>query len=216
LGFDPDSQFKARLQRQAGATNETELHFILMALIQSGDLAVDLDLNDLGQTEWDVTGLQIRLTPQGWAVVQDELHGVRGTCFVAMSFEPQLVPLYERAIEPAVVTDCKLRVVRLDRVEHNDNINDRIMADIRQSEVLVADFTNHKGGVYFEAGFALGLERTVVFTCREDQFSAGAGVHFDTRPYNHLLWSPDSLDEFRTKLSARLQNTVHSLKDASR
>lgn len=86
------------------------------------------------------------------------------------------------------------------------------MADLRRSEVIVADFTHHKGGVYFEAGFALGLDRTVVFTCRRDEFREGAGVHFDTRPYNHLLWSFDALDEFKANLIGRLRNTVPSLK----
>ena len=74
------------------------------------------------------------------------------------------------------------------------------MADIRKAEVIVADFTHHKGGVYFEAGFGLGLDRTVVFTCREDDFRSGAGVHFDTRPYNHILWSTDDLGGFRENL----------------
>ena len=34
---------------------------------------------------------------------------------------------------------------------------DRIIAQIRASKFVVADFTRNRGGVYYEAGFALGL-----------------------------------------------------------
>ncbi len=34
---------------------------------------------------------------------------------------------------------------------------------------MIADFTGHRGGVYFEAGFAHGLGIPVIWTCREDQ-----------------------------------------------
>jgi hypothetical protein len=81
------------------------------------------------------------------------------------------------------------------------------MADIRRSEVVVADFTQHKAGVYFEAGFAMGLGQSVVFTCRREDYE---DAHFDTRPHNHILWLDEKLGEFLEALAARLQNTVHS------
>jgi nucleoside 2-deoxyribosyltransferase len=152
----------------------------------------------------------VTVTPHGWANLQDPAGGVRGTCLVAMSFEPELTPFFENVLSPAI-TAAGLRDLRVDREHHNDNINERMMADIRRSEALVADFTFHRAGVYFEAGFALGLDRTVVFCCRKDQFSK---AHFDTRPYNHLLWTEDSLDDFRKDLVARLRNTVPSLKSS--
>jgi hypothetical protein len=48
-----------------------------------------------------------------------------------------------------------------------------------------------RGGVYFEAGFAQGLGIPVIWTCRSDQISH---VHFDTRQFNHILWTtPEDL-----------------------
>jgi nucleoside 2-deoxyribosyltransferase len=67
------------------------------------------------------------------------------------------------AILPAVATDCGFDVIRLDRVEHSENINDRILTDIRRAQFIVADFTFHPPGVYFEAGFALGLGKLVIW-----------------------------------------------------
>jgi nucleoside 2-deoxyribosyltransferase len=91
----------------------------------------------------------------------------------------------------------------VDRVEHNDNINDRIISEIRACQFLVADFTLHRNGVYFEAGFAMGLGRPVVWTCRRDQMRE---AHFDTRPYNHIIW--DTPAELREKLTNRIKATV--------
>ena len=36
--------------------------------------------------------------------------------------------------------------------EHINRIGDEIISQIRRSKFLIADFTGHRGGVYFEAG----------------------------------------------------------------
>jgi nucleoside 2-deoxyribosyltransferase len=69
------------------------------------------------------------------------------------------------------------------------------LAQIRISRFVVADFTcepdKDRGGVYFEAGFALGLGLPVIWTARR-----GTTLHFDTRQYNHILWDdPAELKE---------------------
>ncbi|MFZ4580841.1 MAG: hypothetical protein ACOYOB_20860, partial [Myxococcota bacterium] len=58
-------------------------------------------------------------------------------------------------------------------------------------------------GVYYEAGFAQGLGKPVIWTVREDCLR---DVHFDTRQFNHICWT-DPLD-LRHKLMLRIQNTV--------
>lgn len=119
--------------------------------------------------------------------------------FVAMSFKPELNPAYDDGIKPAVVNDCRLSCYRIDREEHTEKICDRILADIRRSHIVVADFTNNAAGVYFEAGFALALGKHVIWSVREDQIGQ---VHFDTRQYNHIVWK-DPID-LRTRLSDRI------------
>lgn len=75
---------------------------------------------------------------------------------------------------------------RVDSDEHVDRIDDRIIADIRKSRFVVADFTQHKAGVYFEAGFAMGLGLPVIWTCRKEDM---AELHFDIRQYNCIDWN---------------------------
>ena len=94
--------------------------------------------------------------------------GVPGTCFVAMSFDRSLDPAFDLGIRPAVEDDCGMKVVRVDRVEHNGVVTDLILGSLRAAQLTVADVTLQRSGVYFEAGFALGLPRTVIWTCRDD------------------------------------------------
>jgi nucleoside 2-deoxyribosyltransferase len=96
---------------------------------------------------------------------------------------------YNDGIELAI-RDSGYRALRIDKKEHNNKIDDEIIAEIRRSKFLVADFTCEKekvrGGVYFEAGFAMGLRIPVIWTVAKESL---ADVHFDTRQYNHIVWT---------------------------
>jgi hypothetical protein len=62
-----------------------------------------------------------------------------------------------------------------------------------------------RSGVFFEAGFGMGLGIPVVWTCRKD-FTDELGNHFDTRQYNHLIWT-DAAD-LKAKLRFRIEAAV--------
>ena len=73
------------------------------------------------------------------------------------------------------------RPLRLDNEDYVGGITDEIMAQIKRSRFVVADYTAQRKSVYFEAGFALGLGLTVIPTCRADEvpmcLSTEAGPH---------------------------------------
>ena len=95
---------------------------------------------------------------------------------------------------------------------HSDKLDDRVMADIRQSRIVVADFTCDvanvrckrtglaNGNVHYEAGFAHGLGRPVIYTCRD---TCKDYLRFDTRQINHIFWR-DAADLAR-QLQERLE-----------
>ncbi|MGI6198583.1 MAG: hypothetical protein ACOYIS_05620 [Candidatus Cloacimonadaceae bacterium] len=123
--------------------------------------------------------------------------------FVAMKFGDEVLDeAYRKAIVPAV-KNCGYNALRVDKVPHNDKICDRIISEIKQSAFVIADFTGHRGGVYFEAGYALGLGIPVVFTCSKKSFKK---THFDTRQYNHIIWESD--EELRVALEDRINATI--------
>ena len=126
-------------------------------------------------------------------------------CFVAMWFDDSMNQAYEEGIKKAV-EECGYKPLRIDQKQHLNKIDDEIIAEIRRSRFVVADFTHDaekgvRGGVYFEAGFAYGLGLPVLYTCREDLKEK---LHFDTRQYPHILWKTpkDLYAELRDKIGA--------------
>ena len=125
--------------------------------------------------------------------------------FVAMWFDKKSKEMdlaYEKGFQVGVES-AGYKPVRVDQVEHADRIDDVIIAHIRTALFVVADFTGHRGGVYFEAGFALGLGRQVIWTCREDHMK---GLHFDIRQYNTIDWK--NPEDLATRLQNRIEATV--------
>ncbi len=115
-------------------------------------------------------------------------------CFVAMSFDSSLVSIYNDAILPALKqTGFDPYIVSNEHIGSETTINDAIIAGIKKARFTIADFTQHKRGVYFEAGFALGRGQKVIYTCRYDEI---AEAHFDTRNYQHIVWeNPEDLKQ---------------------
>ncbi len=71
--------------------------------------------------------------------------------FVAMAFAPEYDTAWQAVIKPGILA-AGYRPFRVDQKEHADKVDDLIMAEIRRSKFLVADFSGQRGGVYFEAG----------------------------------------------------------------
>jgi hypothetical protein len=115
------------------------------------------------------------------------------------------------------IADSGYDPVRVDASPHHLNrVDDEIIAEIRRSRFLVADFTcapkQVRGGVYFEAGFALGLNIPVIWTCKESSFS---DLHFDTRQYPHIGWkdSADLYQRLRARIGALIGDGPSALND---
>jgi nucleoside 2-deoxyribosyltransferase len=152
---------------------------------------------------WDMS--QVLITPKGWSQVAALRHGdIKSDLgFVAMWFDPSM-DAADVTIS-AAIREAGYRAVRLDRHEHNNRIDDEILAGIRRSKFVVADLTGQRGGVYFEAGFALGLGIPVIWLCRKDDM---AKIHFDNRQYNFILWEEGKLAELSKALQNRIEATI--------
>ena len=111
---------------------------------------------------------------------------------------------YNHGIAPGI-EDSGYKPYRTDRDEYIDRIDDHIIAEIRRSKFLVADFSHGvdgvRGSVYYEAGFAHGLNIPVIFVCRE-----GSTRHFDTDHFNHIIWT--SPEELRKRLRDRILHVI--------
>jgi len=181
----------------AFAHNGTEFHYFLVMLSQQG-------LIESGVFDDKTKTHRFRLTPLGWqrAIELQKTQSDSNQAFVAMWFDKSMNDVWKNGFEEALI-DTKFHPYRIDRAEYNGKIDDQIIAEIRRSGLLIADFTGQRGGVYFEAGFAMGLGIPVIYTCRESDISV---CHFDTRQYNHITWN--TVDELKTKLINRIRATI--------
>jgi hypothetical protein len=85
--------------------------------------------------------------------------------FVAMWFDSSMGDAYKNGFVPAI-DKAGYKPLRIDKKHHVNKIDDEILAEIRRSRFVVSDFTCEsskvRGGVYFEAGFAMGLGIPVI------------------------------------------------------
>ena len=156
----------------------------------------------------------VRLSIKGFQRVHDLKKEGRDSrqAFVAMSFVDELETAWRKGIKPALeATGWKPLFLKVS--QHNEKIDDLIVAEIRRSGLLIADFTGHRQNVYFEAGFAMGQGIPVIWTISSKDWSEKK-AHFDTRQYNYIVW--DSPQDLHEKLQFRIMATLPSKLPASK
>jgi len=154
------------------------------------------------------------LSPRGWEFLSslETEPAFSDQAFVAMWFDAEMDDAWEQGIKPAI-EQAGYRPIRVDKEQHIDRIDAKIVADIKDSHFLIADVTNQRQGVYFEAGYAIGLGRPVIWCVRKDDLE---NAHFDTRQYNHIVWeTPEELKEKLYQLIRAVIGTIRRGKESS-
>lgn len=119
-------------------------------------------------------------------------------CYVAMWSNPDLEQAYEQAISPGILAAGYLPC----RTERKGAIDDEVISQIRKSRFVLVDFTGHRSDVYYKAGFAKGLNREIIWTCRKDVVGK---LIFDASQYNIIVWRQERLDDFRDRIYNRIE-----------
>lgn len=135
-------------------------------------------------------------------------------CFVAMAFDKDDTDrIYDRAIRPCLKS-VSMKPVRVDREEHNDDIDDKIIQELEEASFVIADLTYARPSVYFEAGYAQ-RKIPVIYTCRTDHFRPKSDdkygnfrVHFDLQMKNIIAWKDKAYKAFSQRLSKRIKKVV--------
>ena len=151
---------------------------------------------------------EYRITAEGWGHLSGVDCEVKDQGFVAMAFRlPTSDDLFKFGIFPGI-NNAGYKPLRIDKKEHINRVDDEIMAEIRVSRFVVADLTGKNAGAYFEAGFAMGLGKPVIWTCSQKDLDDPNGIHFDTRQYCIVPWEPDKYEDFATRLTLRIEATI--------
>ena len=124
-----------------------------------------------------------------------------GKVFVAMWFDKAMDPIYNKI--DSAVRSLGFEPVNIGLKQHNNDIVDEIQYEIRRSRFVIAEVTGQRQGVYYEAGYAMGLGIPVIWMCRKDEIGK---VHFDTNHYSHVVWENE--DDLFAKLVNRIKGTI--------
>lgn len=186
------------------AANTKEFEFYIRYATEAGFLDLTIVCGDTTDV-W-----QYWLTAKGWEETRRIPTLDSPYAFVAMAFakegdlEALLTNAFEHAIQPAIEKDAGYeKAIRIDKEEFLGDVVFEIIARIKECRFVVADVTDHRNGVYFEGGYAMGMDMKVIWTCHKDHIKT---AHFDTNHLNHIVW--DDVGEFRKSLANRILATI--------
>ena len=150
-----------------------------------------------------------RLTYSGWQHYEELKKGKAAgrTAFMAMPFgNTELDAMFENVFRPAV-KETGFNLKRVDDEPVAGVIDNKIRVDIRMCRFLIADLTCCNRGAYWEAGYAEGLGKPVIYTCNTYYFKQ-EGTHFDTNHCTTVVWDPAAPEAAAKNLKATIRNSL--------
>ena len=187
-------------QAVMGAKSVEGVQFIINHLVDSGYLQGDM----YGGGE-----CELGLSMEGWNYFDQLNRGaiVSRKVFMAMEFgNAELDAVFENCFKPAVKA-TGFELFRMDEKPQAGLIDDKLRVDIRTARFLIADLTNENRGAYWEAGFAEGLGKPVIYTCEKSKFEAYR-THFDTNHHVTVVWENEMLEEAAERLKVTIRATL--------
>jgi hypothetical protein len=191
-----------------GGTDLRAFHRLIVHALQIGHIqktdTVMLD-PDVSMKSAD----QYVLTMPGWAVYEAEKKGqIAGRYgFMAMQFDdPDLQPIFKDIIKPRVKGATGYDVVEVREKSRAGVIDNIIREEIRNAAFVLADLSHGNNGAYWEAGYAEGLGKPVIYLCEQNAFDK-TKTHFDTNHCTTVMWSKGEEDLFADQLIATIQRS---------
>lgn len=162
-------------------------------------------LNAHGHFVDDVT-----LSLEGWEQYEAEKRGqFEGNYgFIAMEFgDDKLDEFVQKVVKPAILAHLGLELLDMRDAARAGIIDDIMRITIRDARFVVADLTHDNNGAYWEAGYAEGLGKPVIYICEKDKFDQKTS-HFDVNHCTTVMWSANDPHTFCTELVAVLRRSL--------
>ena len=112
-----------------------------------------------------------------------------------------------------------IQALRVDEINHNNNIDLKIIELINECNFCISDLTYARPSVYYEAGYVAGQKKNVIYIVRHDHFKVKSNdingnlrVHFDLQMKNIIDWNVnDKNEKFIKKLEERIDLIIQPL-----
>lgn len=187
----PGSPLSLTAERHRAAIGcETSLG-VMWAVKQA--LAMRLISGNLPAAEGWIDGT---LTADGWKRFAELMRDGAGSrhAFMAMKFGVAEMDVIYRDHMKIAVGHTGFELRRTDEAHKSAGlIDNRMRVEIRTSRFLICDLSHGNQGAYWEAGFAEGLGRPVIYTCSSEAFQSTDATrrpHFDTAHQSIIVWDP--------------------------
>lgn len=176
-----------------------------------GVLYIIEHLNDTGfLTLTDLSGtLILGLTFEGWDRYEEikTMGSNTKQAFMAMKYgDTVLEDIYKNKFKIGV-EKTGFKLVRLDETLSAGLIDNQLRVQIRNARFLLADLTYNNLGAYWEAGYAEGLGKPVIYLC-EKEFFEEFKTHFDTNHHTTIIYDKEHLDKAEEELKATIRATL--------
>jgi hypothetical protein len=147
----------------------------------------------------------IALTFSGWLEYEDLGRGKSSgrNAFMAMPFnKSDLDEIWLPRLRQAVL-DTGFTLKRVDDEPKPGIIDVRMRVQIKEARFLIVELTHANLGAYWEAGFAEGLNKPVIYTCQE-----GHSAHFDVDHSLRINWNPADIEPAIARIKATIRNAL--------
>lgn len=162
----------------------------------------------------DGSHAEVALTLEGWRHIDELKKGKNidsSLVFMAMGYGDEEIDNFIDVNFGTAVLNSKLGL-KLERLDSNPEagvLDNRMQLMIKKCRLLIADVTTNNRGVYWEAGYAYGLGKPVIYTCRKEEFeSEEKRPHFDIDHHQAVIWDPNHPEKAQDELKIIIQNTL--------
>jgi hypothetical protein len=153
----------------------------------------------------------VGLTLSGWEKFESEKRGnAKGSYgFLAIKFgHARLDKFITDTLKPTIKTGINYDLFDMRDVARAGVIDNLMRAQIRDSSFAIVDLTHDNSGAYWEAGYAEGLGKPVIYICEKSKFNE-AQTHFDTNHCTTVLWSSQDIELFKKEIVATLRRSLN-------
>jgi hypothetical protein len=154
----------------------------------------------------------IKIEALGWEQIEQLQHNQPSyrKAFMAMKFNnPELDQIVGDYFKPATA-EAGFELLRLDDHKAAGLIDNKMRVEIRNADFVIADLSHDNLGAYWEAGYAEGLGKPVIYTCKKEKF-AEKSTHFDTNHHLTIQWDPEDPAKAAEELKATIRATLPHL-----
>jgi hypothetical protein len=154
-----------------------------------------------GSNRYDMMKSEVIVSDAGWTMAKGL---IQNKFFIALPFIMDESYNSKKVIEVIKAVSNKMGyesgVVGQD---HAGLIIEKIMFEIRHAKAVIADLTTNNANVYWEAGFAKGLEKDVILLFDEEHKDQ---PRFDLQGFNQIRYKSSDLEKLEETLYYRLVN----------